>query len=373
MLSNLVVVRQHRTTVREQDLNLEISILRGLTSPSFELASNCEATSATPGNNSSLNNQGRDNDSELEIIDTRMINQIDLSKAALHISQIKDKKSILLDIEQKIEDASSVFLSPIELGTSTLELKRFTSGGSSRVERTLDHVTPKCSRDGGARITPPKFIYNMDSIQDHEKNLLPQEALGSSRDRHSDEPDAAGSTVVVRESCKDTVGMVSASVPTDQAATAEFDLIEVVSCVMENAPDPVQAETTALIAGEKRKASTSLGSDADGVVYASARRPTKTRVESMESPKAASMKHDSEVETGSVFEIKSDMEFKGKTNVSSTEHRATRSAVRRKLADFNQLTASRFKKGVNSKNELVQVSKKKRSKAGCSNFLAKSH
>lgn len=147
--------------VREDDMNLEISMLRGLTPPSENLPSQLSG-----GNEQSRSYgpvaQDKGSDQEMEIIlDTRIINEIDMSKAALlDISRrIEDKKCALIDIEQKFEDASNTLLNSFELGTS-LSSEHHPSDSSNRVERTLDLVTPKRPREGGARITPPKHDKN---------------------------------------------------------------------------------------------------------------------------------------------------------------------------------------------------------------------
>lgn len=125
--------------VRDHDHNLEISLLRGLSPPLEKFAPNSDETNIKHWNSSCSNYQDKVSDQELEIIlDTRMIKEIDLPKAALHdiSNRIEDKKNALFELEQKIEDAFSIFLSSIEQGTSTLESEHYISGSSSRVERT---------------------------------------------------------------------------------------------------------------------------------------------------------------------------------------------------------------------------------------------
>lgn len=133
----------------------------------------------------------------------------------------------------------------------------------------------------------------MDMSKGNDENLPSQGVLGSPG--HSGEPDDAGSTVIVRKSCEGTVGAASASAPAEQAATAEPNPLEMVSCIYTGTPDATQSDDTSVqMTGEKRKASTSPGSEVDYAVGGIARRPNKTRViESTESPAALSSNNNS--------------------------------------------------------------------------------
>jgi len=298
--------------VREQDNQAEISILRGLTPPANgPSSSGGRLEMQDVFRDQYLQEQDKESDTELEIIlDTRMINEIDQSKAALYdISRrIEDRKNVLLKLENQMDNVSSQLLSSIEQSSSSfLELERKDNSCSSRVERTQGSDTSNRPKEGDARITSPKTIYNMDNAQGHEENLPSQGVLGSPRDRHGGAPDAAGSTVLGRKSSEGTVGVASASAPADQAATAETEPLEMVACIPEDTPNVVQTETSIITAGEKRKASTSPGSEADGVAGIFTRRPIKTRViESTESPEVQNKTYDSEHDSESVFESEMD-------------------------------------------------------------------
>lgn len=103
--------------VRENDYLSEISLLRGITPPAGqELSLLKEGHHRTP-DKSCLHEQVAESDSELEIIlDTRMINEIDLSKAALHDinKRIADKKNVLLDIEKQMDEVSNSIFSSVD-------------------------------------------------------------------------------------------------------------------------------------------------------------------------------------------------------------------------------------------------------------------
>jgi len=120
----------------------------------------------------------------------------------------------------------------------------------------------------------------MDKSKDKDKDLPPQGAFGSPRDRQSGELDAAGST-----SNEGTVGVASARAPTDQAATAELDPMEVVTCTLGKSPSTQMEKTSTQTTREKRKASSSPGSEIEGMVGKVMHRPTKARIiASTESP-----------------------------------------------------------------------------------------
>jgi len=147
-LARMYLLHRNRLLdVRENDRHLEYSILRGVTPPpggTEELLRLNEGHDCVKSN-ACQSATTQDSDPELEIIlDTRIINEIDLSKAALlDISRrLEDKKNALAEIEQKMQDASGVFLSSTEQG-STLELEQDTSCGSNWVECTPGRVSSK--------------------------------------------------------------------------------------------------------------------------------------------------------------------------------------------------------------------------------------
>jgi len=186
-------------------------------------------------------------------------------------------------------------------------------------------------------------MLNMDTTTEQDKDLLSQGAFGPPRDRQSGEPDAAGST-----SYEGTVGVASASAPTDQAATAEQ------TNLLENAltPDVIQCEDTAVqVTGEKRKASTSPGSEIDDVAGGTTRRPNKARViASTESPVAVCSSNNSPQEEDKVIYNISDSKSRSESDeeeVFIPDVRVTRSNKKRnvkKAADFSELKALRLEK-----------------------------
>ncbi|GAB1869618.1 Reverse transcriptase [Camponotus japonicus] len=340
--------------VREQDNNMEISMLRGIT-PTYDSGklstSHIEADNILK-QNSELNAQSKDSDDELEIIlDTRMINDIDVSKAALHeISRrIEEKKEILYELDREIEDVTNRCFISVE-DTSVLESEHFTSRSSDRVERTPGYESPKRSRVDGARYSS-SIINEMDKSQDKEIKLLPQEELGASRGRQGGVPDTAGSPVHGRESCKGTDGAVSTSAPSEQAATVEHNLSYTDTCIYEELLEEVQETETPLKKSEKRKASTSPDNESEGITREAARRPNKTRIiESIESNIV--LISDSEDHQNS-----DDGEYKEVYTNSYTDTeeekksatpgvRVTRAKIKEKgkAADFSQLKAERKKK-----------------------------
>lgn len=103
--------------VREHDLHLENSIIRGLTPPTEDVIPLCSDASLIPNDRGCSYSQDKESDPELEIIlDTRMIHEIDVSKAALQdISRrIEDKKNVLKD---RAADGGCVEFVPNILGT----------------------------------------------------------------------------------------------------------------------------------------------------------------------------------------------------------------------------------------------------------------
>ncbi|KMQ91057.1 hypothetical protein RF55_9118 [Lasius niger] len=101
---------------------------------------------------------------------------------------------------------------------------------------------------------------------ENESNLLSQGDFGTLRDRHSGEPDAAGSS-----SCKGTVDVVSASASAVAKATTE--LIEEVD-TLETVPISRGGKSVK----EKRKASSSPGNEVEEAVAVGARRHNKFRI-----------------------------------------------------------------------------------------------
>jgi len=341
--------------VRENDLFSEISVHRGLTPPVGEETSLLKDSYNRVQGKNCLHNQEEGHDSELEIIlDTRMINKIDLSRAALEDinKRLQDKKNVLIDLEQQMDDVSKSLVSSTERQDLSLKSERDVTHSSSRVERTRGFESPNRSRAGGSRIWSPKFIQTMAMSQGSEINLPSQGALGSPRDRHGGAPDAAGSTVLGRESGEGTVGAVSASAPTEKMATAEFDPLKVVSCDYAGTPPTnLPGKTLIQATGEKRKASTSPGSEVDAVEGVITRRPLKARViESTESPEARSVieKDDSDGAESvvSVSDVETEMAVVEELDTSSPDNRVTRARTRRsgETADFSQLTAARQKR-----------------------------
>lgn len=337
--------------VRENDMNLEISMLRGLTPPSENLLSQLSGENEQSRNYGSLD-QDKESDQEMEIIlDTRIINEIDMSKAALlDISRrLEDKKCALMDIEQEVEDASKTLLNSFESGAS-LSFEHHTSDSSNRVERTLGPVTSKRPREGGARIMPPKHITKMDRTMEKEENVLPQGEFGVSRGRHSGEPDAARSS-----SDEGTVGAASASAPAEQTVTAEPNPLELVSCTYAKAIDAVQEEEMPTMKlDKKRKATISPGSEVEGDIGRMARRPNKARViESTESPAALSSDSDDiRKKDSKTYSINESESYAESDDSPTPEARMTRSSYKGKInkADFSQLKALRQDKAGKAKD-----------------------
>lgn len=341
--------------VRGQDYNMEISMLRGITATHDNgnlSTSHIEANNISKQNNE-LNVQNKDSDDELEIImDTHMINDIDVSKAALHeISRrIEEKKEILYELDQEIEDVSNrCFISAED--TSAMESEHFTSRSSDRVERTPGYESPKRSRVDGARYSP-SMINEMEKSQDNEIKLLPQEELGASRGRQGGVPDTAGSPVYGRESCKGTDGVVSACAPSEQAATAEHNL-NTDTCIYDEFLEAVHEAETPLKKSEKRKASTSLSNESEGIAREVVRRPNKTRIiESAESKIVLSSDSEElqdsddgenkEVNTNNTNNTDTEDERKSTTPCARVPRAKIRKNV--KAADFSQLKAERKKK-----------------------------
>jgi len=265
--------------VRENDYLPEISLLRGITPPvGQELSLLKEGHHRTP-DKSCLHEQVAESDPELEIIlDTRMINEIDLSKAALQDinKRIADKKNALLDIEKQMDDVSNSIFSSVDRQGLSEELEHNVIRSSSRVERTRDFEASNRPRAGDPRTWSPKLKLNMAMSQGSEINLPSQGALGSPRDQHGGAPDAAGSTVLGRESGEGTVGVVSASAPADQVATAEDT--EFLIDDVRNTREEYSEETIIPATGEKRKATSSPGEDTEEAEPIGVRRPNKARV-----------------------------------------------------------------------------------------------
>jgi len=229
----------------------------------------------------------------------------------------------------------------------------------------------------------------MAMIEGNDNDLLSQGALGSPRDRQGGAPDATGSNVSGRESSEGTVG----AAPAAKTATAEIDPLDVMSCDYTvtptvNLPEetPAQAITVTQATGEKRKASSSPGSEVDGTEGVVVRRPLKARVlESTESPEARNISKDDELDDIEVVISSSDAETEmpaeeGQEMSSPLDNRVTRASTRRsgRVADFSQLTASRQKKmNKSGKNgdkeskddtELKQMSTKKIARRPSSEF-----
>jgi len=250
--------------VRENDFLSEISVLRGISPHSKDDLSIVEEKRKQPQERNRLQVQDED-DSELEIIlDTRMINEIDLSKAALRdISRrLEDKKNALTDIEKQMDDVSNSLLSSMERQSSGLDLEPNVSCGSNRVERTLGQVTPNRPRVGGPQIWSPKSK-QMDMSQENVKDLLPQGALGSPRGRHGGAPDAAGSSVLGRESCEGTTGVDSDSAPVEQTVTVDKESAPDLYQPQEASPSKRLEEEIPHSAKGKRKAIASPESNED--------------------------------------------------------------------------------------------------------------
>jgi len=196
-----------------------------------------------------------------------VIREIDHSKEVLHniISKLEDKKNVLEEIEQQIEDTSMTLLSSIEFNKSSFKEEHTEADSSSRVERTQVQEITNRPRASGARISPQKIIHEMEMSQEIETGLLSQGALGSPKDQHSGAPDAAGSIVHGRKSCEGTAEADLGSASAEQVATVETDPFtgaELTSCTHEDA-DPSTCAEMAPISNtrEKRKASSSPGSE----------------------------------------------------------------------------------------------------------------
>lgn len=362
----------HKINLREvcvQDLNAEISVLRGI-SP---LLGDTSAKSIL--NKDRVEDQEQQSDPEMEILlDTRMISEIDQTKAALYNISQRNKKDALLKIEKEMDDVSNSLLSSINQHGETssyVQMEHTDAFSSNGSERTSKADYPKRPRDGGARITPPNFMKIMDSQKENDTMLLPQEEFGASRGRHGSAPDAAGSLVYGQESSEGTDGVASASAPSEQVATAETnDKVEDFqeydgpkSTQEEVNPLDVVAyiETTGVMQdsetskkkmdNKKRKASTSPESEMEGIHEKMTRRPNKARViVSAESPITLSFDTDDlKRREGSAThkideESASHDDTDGEPNLYTSDTRITRASIKLEKvdrADFSQLKALR--------------------------------
>lgn len=257
---------------RVSDINAEISVLRGGSSP------------GEPSSGKNLSQEFVDNnriqvsDDEVEILmDTRMINEIDQSKFVLQNigQQIADKKQELMEIEKCMDDASILLSVSSDLKeSSSLNIEQNFTHSSDGNECTHEFNQLTRSRDGVTRIMSPNYI-TMAMSENNEFSLLSQGDFGASRDRHGGEPDAAGSIVLGRESCEGTVEVASASASTAQVATAELNNDsnkELVHSCDQELQMEIQSSSNA---GEKRKASVSPGSETEMI---GSRRPNKARI-----------------------------------------------------------------------------------------------
>jgi len=271
-----------------------------------------------------------------------MINEIDLSRAALQdiSKRLQDKKNALIDLEQQMDVVSRSLVSTTERQDSSLKLEQDFTHSSSRVERTRGSKSPNRPRAGDSRIWSPKSMKKMAMSQGIEANLPPQGALGSPRVRHGGAPDAAGSTVYGQKSCEGTVGVASASAPTEQAATAE----QPITLSQDDYPKRKDCteDTGVLNPSEKRKATSSPYND-DEVQISVTRRPIKTRiVDSVEGEGPNKMKAVFTEEELSSDEDKEDAEISPSSTDSISNRRVTRRTVRQSnvAADFSALAAA---------------------------------
>lgn len=260
--------------VREQDLSAEISILRGKSPLIGEISARNESNDGM-ANKRRAEGQENKSDQELDIIlDTRIINEIDQTSAALqNISQrIADKKNALQDIEQRMDDVSTSVLSTSGLQDSSYLEEEHTDNHSSYwVEHTREYVASNRPRDGGTRNMSPNNTKNMAMSNGNKLTLPSQGTFGTPRDRKSGEPDAAGSS-----SDEGTVGAVSVSAPAGKMATAEINPSEFVECIMEDEPGTAQVAIPLKVTAENRKASAFSCSEIDGAIGTPISRPTKT-------------------------------------------------------------------------------------------------
>lgn len=210
--------------VKENDLNFEISVLRGLSSSPGEACSQL----GDSNHSTDAKNRPQFEDTEIEIIlDTRIIDEIDQSKLALHniSEQIASKKKALSDIDRQMDDVSSFLTSSREMQDTSILETEHNNINCSRIEQIQELGSLNCSRVGNTRKLSPNLMLNMDMSQEMEKTLLSQEEIGTSRGRQSGEPDAAGSIATGRELYEDTTGMDSSSVSVAQVVTGEFSNI----------------------------------------------------------------------------------------------------------------------------------------------------
>lgn len=327
--------------VRENDYLSEISILRGI-SP-LNVSENPLGTSDLNESQSVKRSrlQGKVNDMELGIIiDTKSINEIDQSHLALlNISQrIADKKQVLLDIDKQLDDVSKSVCYMVDPQSSLMELERSSSPpfNSSGVECPQDLSSSKHPRDGDTRTLSPNITTIME-LQGQERNLLSQGEIGTSRDRQSGEPDAARSS-----SDEGTAGMDAGSVPAVQAVTAEHNLESNIGDRM----SPLYGSATGQI-GEKRKASTSPGSEASAVDNVIARRPNKTRIIESNEPRSSvdvdrKLRASDSINSSPSKDI-STVKDSSMSASSPEERRITRGTVNKakRTADFTKLKESR--------------------------------
>lgn len=249
-------------TLRERDLNHEISILRAGSSPEVQGYG-----------------ADRDRSQDLSIIPTEreaILREID--KSELNLSKLSEeiqyKKAILHDIEARIEDASHNSLPREHLGCkrssspSSCAHDPASTAGSDRVGRTPSRLE-FCPRGG-----VPQYKTHIHSYMDMSHiNELTSGEFGTS-DRHGDAvPGVARSSSGEGNSC-----MGAACVHEDDATAA---VIETASDQqqLEASPNRRQEETASHSGKGKRKATTSPDSNEDNAgIINTPSRPNKTRV-----------------------------------------------------------------------------------------------
>jgi len=187
---------------REHDLGAEISVSRGVSSsPENRLPSPCGKNAQQKENYNS--DQEKESDTELDIIlDTRMIKEIDLSEAALRdISRrIEDKKNVLINIEQQMDDVFSLLITSEEQQESSMQgLRSELASGSSKVEWTQGFETPNHPRDGDTRILSPNMKTGYG--KGHENKLTAAEVSESQRQAYQSYGPWGGYVFILSRAC----------------------------------------------------------------------------------------------------------------------------------------------------------------------------
>lgn len=160
--------------VREDDLNFEISMIRGVT-PVINEGS--PSSGSTAGNTVGDVNRGQSCDKEMDIaLDTRIIEEIDHSREVLQdLSQrIAENKKTLVDIEREADEISASFV--LSRDSHKIESEQDTSRCSKGLERSQELCMINRSRVGDTRSMSPNYTNytNMAMLKENEETLPSQ-------------------------------------------------------------------------------------------------------------------------------------------------------------------------------------------------------